>query len=674
MPNEAREQTTKDTFDADYEREQIRKIGEGMNRLAAHWAYLGDFRGGRSSREFWTAKHRLQRLCGVREAGDEPDFAESMQERSLQSLEKSVDATIKAMKEYENRHSTFFGFLARLFNLVSYARMQDTEIAIRRLQEMKNSIVRLRTNGEELNALPVDEADKEKQVADKEKAAEKTAEKTAEKAASKIAESPKPEVKDPAAKKAEAEKQPEELKEESPKEPEEELDEEPDVPAYDEEAEREFQNLPREERAWNKQENGIAEFFQQYDQFIQDHPDKENQINSNKPEDLKKLKEQLGKTVPGLETYLEQRIKRLKKIRKLEKNSEENFRQRQVKAPQIVKNADGNTTKVMLQDVTQPQMQHTISGCWSVTLSSMLRQKGVEVDQETIRAFRPDKKICQENNLSNVNADRYNSIDLSRELIMKVLPDTALNSVQTSVDNFNVGDKNHPWNPWNEQEKSEKREEFKNKMRVVLKRSLEADKGSLALLMKDHYQTVYGYEKVTVNGKEEEYVYLHDPNDPAKTKMTLNELADEGYKVEKYKDNIFGEQYSFDAQWLQDLTDDKGELSLDAALTGKGVTYQDHELKCDKLVSYANGACENANWRAVNNTMKEGVSITTFLPATVKNLAKNRIIDPIRPSELNHSERKLTGSEPRKHTVPKKQSDLSEVKKPEDLKIKPPVK
>ncbi len=717
MADQMTRQNKEDIFDGDVEREQIRRIGEGMNRLAAHWAYLGDFRGGRSSKEFWAAKHRLQNLCGVKEAGDEPDFVGNMEGKSLQSLEKSVDAAIKAMKAYEERHNTFFGFLSRLFNLVSYARMQDTEIALRRLQEMKNSIVRLRIHGEDLTDPSKDMTEQmsdETKQAEKEKSAEKKAEKKVEKTAKKAvgakkksaekqveetiqeqkeavdkpeekteepekkaeepekkaeesekkteepekkAEEPEKKAEEPEKKAEEPEKkaeEPEKKVEESEKKAEDSIekiekpqepDDEPYEPAYDEKAELEFQKLSRQERSEIKESNGEAEFFKRYDKFIRKYPEREEQINSNKVEDLQKLNKELGKKFSDLEPYLEQRIKKLKMIQKLEKRSEENFKQRQTKAPQIEKNTNGETTKVILPDVTQPQLQHTLSGCWSVTLSSMLRQKGVEMDQETIRSFRPDRKIFTGNNLSSVNADRYNSIDSFRELIMKVLPDTALNSIQTSVDNFDMDDGENHWAPWTAEQKNEKRDEFKNKMRAVFKRSLETDKGSLALLMKDHYQTVYGYEKVTENGKEEEYVYLHDPNNPDVKKMTLDELAESGYKVEKNKDQIFGEQYSFDAQWLQNLTNDKGELTLDAGLTGKGVTYKDHELKCDKLVTYSNHADVNANWKTLNHIMEEDISITTFLPTKVKNLAKNRVLDPIKKDEhlvnLFRNQRKL---------------------------------
>ncbi len=686
MPDEGRKQTIDETFDADRERDQIRKIGEGMNRLAAHWAYLGDFRGGRSSREFWTAKHRLQRLCGVQEAGDEPDFAESMQDRSLQSLEKSVDATLGAMKAYEERHSTFFGFLARLFNLVSYARMQDTEIAIRRLQEMKNSIVRLRTHGEELNVPSADNTEKENQIADEEKTAEKSAEKTAEKTAQKTAEkaakktaektaekTTEKTVEKPAEKTEEkpAKKTAEKVSEEQPEPPEVSYE-----PAYDEKRELAFRNMEASERSPLKTQQGQEEFFQGYEEFTVKHPDQLDAFNSNDIQVLKKLSQDLGKDVPGLDAYLERRMKNLQKIDQLEKKSEQNFKQRQTHEP-LIEKKNGETTTVILPDVTQPQLQHTLCGCWSVALSTMLRQKGVEIDQETIRAFRPDKKICSANDLQAVNGDRCNAIDLSRELIMKVVPDTALNSVQTEVSHYNLDASFKPWDP---QQKMEKRNEFKEKMRAVLKRSLETDKGSLAILMKDHYQTVYGYEKVEKDGKEEEYVYIHDPNDPNKTRVTLDELAESGYKVEKDRENteskgsIISETYSFDAQWLQDLTNAKGELTLDAGLEGKGVTYKDHELKCDKLMPYANQADANANWKALNSQMGQDISMKTYLPATVKNLAKNRVLDPVKPSELTHREKKLTGSEPRKHTMQKEASGLSEVKKPEDLRKRPPVK
>lgn len=678
MGDEKKKQAMEYTFNADYERERIRRIGEGMNSLAKHWSYLGGFRGGKSSTDFWEVKRSFKRLCGMRDKEDEPDFLGNMEGKSLQSLESSVDAAIDSLKHYEDRHNTFFGFLARLFSRVSYARMQDTEIALRRLQEMKNSLVRLRTHGEGLNGPSADQMDGKERAEENRmeaEAAEKTAEKTAERKMAKSAAKKKEAGEEPAA----SRKQPEEIIDRSQEnvekptepadDPDEELDDEPDQPEYDEQWELDFQKKTAMDRSPIKQKIGSAEFFKGYDEFVINHPDRMEEFNSNKIKDLKKLQQDLGKTDPDLNSYLERRMKNLKKIRKLEKQSEENFKQRQAYAPEIEKTA--KTTKVILPDVTQPQLQHTLGGCWSVTLSSMLRQKGVEMDQETIRAFRPDSKICTPYDLRSMNGDMCNSIDLSRELIMNVLPDTALNSIQTDVVNLNMYDKKHPWAPWSEADRVQKHNEFKDKIRAVLERSLETDRGSLALLMKDHYQTVYGYEKVTADGKEEEYVYLHDPNNPQKTKMTLDELAEEGYKLQKdlvNEGNFVGEQYSFDAHWLQDLTNDKGELALDEALTKKGVTYEDHKLKCNNLTPAANHAYDNANWRTVKTAMDQDISVTTYLPVTVKNLAKKRILDPIRASELSHQEIRITGSGTRKTTMQKTQSGLSEEKKPDDLK------
>lgn len=146
-------------FDAGREREQIMNAGRMLERLAKHWDYIGDLQGRRGTKEYWKVNNGLMKLCGAEWPGDKPDFAENMEGRSMEEMEEVINEALKTLNNYVSRQSTFFGFLARLFNPLANMKMEDADIAIRKLQSIKNSMVRLREHNEPLDIHPEREAE-----------------------------------------------------------------------------------------------------------------------------------------------------------------------------------------------------------------------------------------------------------------------------------------------------------------------------------------------------------------------------------------------------------------------------------------------------------------------------------------------------------------------------------
>lgn len=620
MPNTTKKQ--ENSFDAGREREQIMNAGRMLDRLAKHWDYIGDLQGRIGTREYWKVNHGLMRLCGVERPGDKPDFAANMEGRSMEEMQESIDEAIKTLNSYVSRQSTFFGFLARLFNPLADMKMDDVEVALRKLESIKKSMTRMREHNEPLD---IRSEGKQKEAA---AAEERNAERSRESNMGRnMGQNPERGMGRKTVQAAYSGKM---------SGPEEKI-----LPPLWTITEEEFRSLNPSERTELKKKFAESEFFQDYGQFCKDHADKVSKINSNRISDLKELDKEFGEDNADLRRYLNRRIIGIKRLQHFEKYANEYFKKRQTEKPETVKNTEGEITKAVLKNVTQPEMQHTINGGWSVALSSMLRQKGVEVDQETIRAFRPDPAVSEDREGTYVNSDQDNSISQSREMIFKLVPDTALNEASLMMGNFSPERKT--FIPWTDEQRAQKLNEVKDKLRTVVNKGVVNDEAAVALTIQGQYLTVYGFEKtVDENGKKVETVYLHDPDDPEKKTMTLDELAEKCHQSTAGKDgnSLSLEYYTFEAQWLQDLTDERGILKADTTLTEKGVAYgENNTLKCENLKPVGQGLdAARTNWRELDISSDKDLTMTTYLPTNVKHLSKNRVKDPIRREELNRME------------------------------------
>ena len=436
--------------------------------------------------------------------------------------------------------------------------------------------------------------------------------------------------------------------------------------------EEKFRKMTLSQRDNVKAQFAAQEFLKDYGLMVSKYG--VDKLNSNDIQVLKQLDKNAGKNDKPLSRYLNHRIQNLEQINKLERNADDNFKKRQAKEPEIVKNKDGQITKIIVPDVTQPELQHTKNGCWSVALSSLLRHKGVDVSQETIRSFRPDtdKQISEAYDILAMNGDNPNSISLFRELIFNTVPDTAVNEVRVEVMNSPrtaEEEKNsQQFRKWTDQERQDQIPEVMDKIRTVIQKGLADDKGPVAILVGNHYRTVYGIENVKDQSKQEiQMLRIHDPNDPNRTHMSLYDLADKCYRSIYYNGKITGETFQFEAQWLQDLTNEKGELDLNQDLQNKHVKYDNHKLQCDEVLKDNRGSKDRNNGAKLTIDIGNDLIMNTYLPSTVKNLAKNRSKISFNRGDLGKQQKQNMKSNPKKmisHTKAKPTVDMQSHNRP----------
>ena len=392
----------------------------------------------------------------------------------------------------------------------------------------------------------------------------------------------------------------------------------------------EFAVMSKQEREEQRKKADKNEFFTGYRTFLNQYPIPQKaelikRINSNQTSVLMDLKNQFGKKNESLKKYLEHRIVNLQKIDQMTDRAERNRNTRKTEEPEIVRKDDGSISKIMMKNVEQPMMQKTFNGCWSVALSSLLKYRGVDLDQTTIRAYRPIK------NLGYANVDTANNISNYVDLVQKVIPGAAVNEVEIFQGNYH-GVK------WTDEERLTQREQAKQKLKTALLTALDSDKGPVAFLCRSHYRTVLGFEEKEVNGVKTECVTLFDPMRSEKVELTMDELIDQTYLTGNMTRNFdekgnlvnqwMGESYSFTMQWLKDLTDSKGTMKPDQSLQDLGVHYdQNGKLHANAIL---NNESTNA-YKAVSWSLNQDITVRTYLPARMtlmqKKAEKERIPD-----------------------------------------------
>ncbi len=384
-----------------------------------------------------------------------------------------------------------------------------------------------------------------------------------------------------------------------------------------------FSALSLKERKKQREKNGKQEFYQGYRAFLNQYPllEKEGmirRINSNEISVLKNMKKEFGKDDEKLKKYLEHRIQNLQIIKRTADRAEKNLENRKTEEPEITTRDDGSISRIMMKNVEQPMMQKTSNGCWAVALSSLLKYRGVDLDQTVIRSYRPKR------DLAFANSDSANNIANYTDLIQKVMPNAAVNEIEVYQQNLD-GVK------WTDEKKAEEKETVKQKLKTALLSAMGSDKGPVAFLCGNHYRTVLGLEEREIDGVKTDCVTMYDPLRAEKVTLTLDRLAEQSYlpgKMEKGTDakgnptdNWMGEGFSFTMQWLKDLTDSKGNLLPDSNLESKGVAYdQDGKLTTNR--NAVNKTASTSDYKAVSWRLNEDMDVRTYLPAKMTLLQK----------------------------------------------------
>ena len=127
--------------------------------------------------------------------------------------------------------------------------------------------------------------------------------------------------------------------------------------------------------------------------------------------------------------YLDQRIGGITRIRQQKEESRKRLQRGELPQLPLVQELQDGT--IRLTDFHQDQFQSSSQGCWSVTLSNLLKSRGVSISQEDIRAFRPETSFESGNNLKAYETNERNNDAGSdpyhdTELVMDNIPNTAV--------------------------------------------------------------------------------------------------------------------------------------------------------------------------------------------------------------------------------------------------------
>lgn len=385
-----------------------------------------------------------------------------------------------------------------------------------------------------------------------------------------------------------------------------------------------WKNLSQEEINKTRKANAEKEFYGGYEALlsIQDDQDQKLKalklVNSNDPEVLKQWLEKIDKKaddteVRKLQNYVKYRIDKLKEVNEVIKNAVKNMQNREVGQLQTNDENDGGIT-YKVDNVNQDEIQRTSNGCWSVALSTMLKHRGVKLDQSQIRAYRPDVDSFP-NDIEFANQDKPNSIHAYTDLIQSVLPNTAVNCAHYS----SCPNKE---NQLLDQDKQTELSKVADQMNKVITYAMQQGRGPVALLVGSHYHTIY---ELNDDKKGNVTVTFCDPYEFKPQKMTLKQLAEKSYTVGNEKQNengtgtvVSNEKFEFEAQWLQDLKNDKGELDLGEDLREKIKYGEEGKLEIHNDINLLDRS--DCHKHIALKSFSNECSCSTYLPVQLKDI------------------------------------------------------
>ena len=197
--------------------------------------------------------------------------------------------------------------------------------------------------------------------------------------------------------------------------------------------------------------------------------------------------------------HLEHRIKTMKELNAIgEKNRKALSENKRTSLIAPIEREDGT---VELAHIHQDKVQNTFNGCWSVSLQLLLQSRGVHLTQEQIRAFRhnfvDDKELedLDEKTENAINQDRKNEMLNKVDLVMKVLPNTSVNSAAFMASN-----------------KKEDQEYNRFRFEKIVRMSLIEDCSPLSMVSNGHFRTIVGIQGDEVLVKDSIQFRTHGAN------------------------------------------------------------------------------------------------------------------------------------------------------------------
>ena len=257
--------------------------------------------------------------------------------------------------------------------------------------------------------------------------------------------------------------------------------------------------------------------------------------------------------------YINARIRAAKKIDKMKKKAREKVAVG--KKPPQAKVQSSKDGWIGLPSLQYPGYQTSANGCWSCSLSLLLKSRGVDLPQEDIRAWRPDypadmpkDRMLTDSQRTKMNSDVGRDITTSSDLVSQVLPNTAVN--QMLVSGFPAGylfsGKDSAVKLTAEQEEKVKEQylaQAKEQLKKTIHEALTVHRSPVAITWDGHYVTVTGINPQTgmllVEDSLESRGKLHG-------QMSLDDVIREGLTQHEYYGNQ-KEGGGLQLEWLSDL-------------------------------------------------------------------------------------------------------------------------
>ncbi len=216
-------------------------------------------------------------------------------------------------------------------------------------------------------------------------------------------------------------------------------------------------------------------------------------------------------------------------------------------------------------DLRYPGKQTSFNGCWSCSLSLMLKSRGVDLTQEQIRGWRPDYKANNGKSLASIqsmyerNADTSVAMENNADIVTDLLPNTSMKTLFFNPMDpdafvfFNEQGKQIPATP--EQKKiitDEIKAQTAQKLQEQICDAILVHHSPVALTIVNHTITVTGIDPMT--GMLMVQDSLHDPTDDL---VSIDSVVSECIEDEIVYDELgnlhFNKASGLAVTWLEEI-------------------------------------------------------------------------------------------------------------------------
>ena len=256
--------------------------------------------------------------------------------------------------------------------------------------------------------------------------------------------------------------------------------------------------------------------------------------------------------------YLDARIQTAKRFQDRERKAKLDAFNKKTPPKLEVDNVDGI---VGFSNLKYPDYQTSSNGCWSISYSTLLRSRGVDISQEEIRRWRPDypedidpaKKATPARKLA-MNSDTGNDIFTNADLLGKVLPNTALN--QLRIEPFETEPLLLNGKPLEKNQieivKAEYKAQVKMNLQKTIMEAIQTHRSPVAATWDGHFVTITGISPDGKTLRYEESLGAEKKEKRTRT-MSIDELVDQGLEEHDHGKEHYERGDGLQLNWLSDL-------------------------------------------------------------------------------------------------------------------------